>query len=69
MAEKDKNPHAGHRKRLRDAYLRGGFEALSDVNRLELLLFYAFRHVYNCTLLCSAVGNADYSVTAPPDCR
>ena len=43
MAEKEKNPHAGHRKRLRDAYLRGGFEALSDVNRLELLLFYAFR--------------------------
>lgn len=43
MAEKAKNPHAGHRKRLREAYLRGGFEALSDVNRLELLLFYAFR--------------------------
>ena len=43
MAEKDKNPHAGHRKRLREAYLRGGFESLSDVNRLELLLFYAFR--------------------------
>ena len=43
MADKPKNPHTGHRKRLREAYLRGGFEALSDVNRLELLLFYAFR--------------------------
>lgn len=48
MDEKPKNPHAGHRKRLRESYLRGGFEALSDVNRLELLLFYAIpRHDTN----------------------
>ncbi len=36
-----KNAHAGHRDRLRETYLQGGFESLSDVNRLELLLFYA----------------------------
>lgn len=36
-----KNPHAGHRDRLRDTYWQGGFASLSDVNRLELLLFYA----------------------------
>lgn len=33
-------PHSGHRDRLRENYLRGGLEPLSDVNRLELLLFY-----------------------------
>lgn len=37
----NKNPHAGHRKRLKDAYRRSGIESLSDVNKLELLLFYA----------------------------
>ena len=41
MADKPNNPHAGHRRRLRESYLKGGFEALSDYNRLELLLFYA----------------------------
>ncbi len=39
MAEKTN--HAGHRERLRQTYLRGGIDSLSDVNRLELLLFYA----------------------------
>ena len=39
MAEK--HPHQGHRQRLRETYLRAGLENLSDVNRLELLLFYA----------------------------
>ena len=39
MAEKTN--HTGHRQRLRQTYLRGGVDALSDVNRRELLLFYA----------------------------
>ena len=39
MAENQ--PHQGHRQRLRETYLRAGLENLSDVNRLELLLFYA----------------------------
>ena len=39
MAEKPN--HSGHRARLRQTYLRGGIDSLSDVNRLELLLFYA----------------------------
>lgn len=37
----NKNPHAGHRQRLKDAYRNGGIDSLSDVNKLELLLFYA----------------------------
>jgi len=35
-------PHyLGHRKRLRDRYLAGGWEALHDYERVELLLTYA----------------------------
>lgn len=40
-AKPAKKPHEGHRSRLRESYLRGGFEALNEVTRLELLLFYA----------------------------
>lgn len=37
----NKNPHTGHRERLKQAYRKGGIESLADVNKLELLLFYA----------------------------
>lgn len=33
--------HNGHRKRLRDIFCKKGIDALSDVNILELLLFYS----------------------------
>lgn len=33
--------HDGHRQRLRDTYKNGGQAALSDINLLEFLLFYA----------------------------
>ncbi len=33
--------HGGHRKRLRQSFLTGGLDPISDVNALELLLFYA----------------------------
>ena len=33
--------HVGHRQRLRERFLRGGDEALSDYELLELLLFGA----------------------------
>ena len=33
--------HDGHRQRLRDSFKKAGLEGMSDVNALELLLFYA----------------------------
>lgn len=33
--------HDGHRKRLRENFLKGGLEPFSDYNVLELILFYA----------------------------
>lgn len=40
---KSENPHTGHRERLREQYFRQGLESFSDVQVLELLLFYVFR--------------------------
>ena len=39
--EKEGNVHAGHRQRLKRQFLEAGLDSLSDVNCLELLLFYA----------------------------
>ena len=40
--EKKENPHEGHRKKLRDRFIREkGFENFEDHQILELLLFYA----------------------------
>lgn len=36
-----KNPHAGHRKRLKERFLREGLDAFEQHQILELLLFYA----------------------------
>lgn len=41
MADKQKNPHAGHRQRLKEEFLSHGLDPLHDVNVLELILFYA----------------------------
>lgn len=38
---KEKNPHAGHRERLRKRFLASGLEGFSDHEVLELLLCYA----------------------------
>lgn len=38
--EKKTNPHAGHRKRLREDYNRDGLDSFNDHKVLELLLFY-----------------------------
>ena len=37
----EKQPHTGHRARLRARFLREGLDAFEDHNALELLLFYA----------------------------
>lgn len=36
----DKNPHAGHRERLRKDYKKDGLDSFNDHKVLELLLFY-----------------------------
>ena len=42
MPEKKENTHEGHRKRLRDKFLRdGNFDSFPAHNALELLLFYS----------------------------
>lgn len=41
MADKQKNPHVGHRQRLKEEFLSHGLDPLHDVNVLELTLFYA----------------------------
>ena len=37
----EKQPHTGHRARVRARFLREGLDAFEDHNALELLLFYA----------------------------
>ena len=41
MAKEELSPHSGHRKRMRDRFLRDGMDSLQDHEVLELLLFYA----------------------------
>jgi DNA repair protein RadC len=40
-----KNPHAGHRKRLRERYVRSGMDDFADHEVIELLLTYAIPRV------------------------
>lgn len=42
-AKKPENLHEGHRSRLREQYLRDGLDGFSDVQVLEMLLFYVIR--------------------------
>jgi DNA repair protein RadC len=35
------NPHAGHRQRMRDRFVREGLESFDDHQILELVLYYA----------------------------
>lgn len=39
--KKDDNPHAGHRRRLRERFLKSGLEGFHDYETVELLLTYA----------------------------
>lgn len=41
QSQKPANPHAGHRRRKREQFLRHGLDAFADHEALELLLFYA----------------------------
>lgn len=39
-ANTDKNIHCGHRDRLKNQYLKNGINTMTDIQQLELLLFY-----------------------------
>ena len=41
MAEKKANVHSGHRKRVRDKFLKDGIDSFEEHQVLEFLLFYA----------------------------
>ena len=43
MATAPKNPNSGHRKRLRERFLRAGLEGLQDYEAIELVLTFAIR--------------------------
>lgn len=38
---KNNNPHVNHRSRLKSQFINNGIESLTDIQKLELLLFYA----------------------------
>ncbi|MBQ3155270.1 MAG: RadC family protein [Clostridia bacterium] len=62
-------PHAGHRKRLRERFLLGGAEALSETELLEMLLFYSVPRVDTKPLaqkLLQAFGSLDGVLAASP---
>lgn len=62
-------PHAGHRKRLRERFLIGGPEALSETELLELLLFFSVPRVDTKPLaekLLAAFGSLDGVLAASP---
>jgi len=40
--EKEKNPHKGHRSRVRGRYIKTGLDNFADHEVLELLLYYAY---------------------------
>jgi DNA repair protein RadC len=40
-AKEPKSPHAGHRQRLRERFLKGGADALADYELLEMVLYLA----------------------------
>ena len=41
MAEKKPNPHAGHRQRMKEEFLRTGAANMADHRLLELILFFS----------------------------
>ncbi len=49
-----KNPHAGHRSRMRKRFLASGFDALYEHELIELMLFYA-RPVVNTNNIAHAL--------------
>lgn len=41
LGENEKSIHSGHRERVKQSFLKTGFNGFSDINILEMLLFYS----------------------------
>ena len=73
MKEKDTNKpanqiHANHRERMREIYLKNGFDAFSEVEILEYILFFAIPRVDTNPIahrLLDKFGNLDNVLEAP----
>lgn len=66
------NPHAGHRKRLREKYVCHGIDSLSEAELLELLLFYSIPRVDTrpqAEALLEAFGSVEGVLAATPEER
>lgn len=64
------SPHAGHRERLRDRFLKAGAEALADHELIELLLFGAIPRVDTKPIakkLIETFGSYEETLAAPPE--
>lgn len=64
----DKNVHEGHRKRMRESFLKRDFSSLQEHEILEMLLFYAIpRNDTNALAhtLISAFGSLEKVLSAP----
>ena len=46
MATENKNPHSGHRERMRKKFLDNDIDVFSDHEILEFLLYYMVRPEY-----------------------
>ena len=69
-AKEPKSPHAGHRRRLRERFLKGGASALADYELLELVLFLAHPRADTKPLakrLIDRFGSFAAALAAEPD--
>jgi DNA repair protein RadC len=67
---KPPSPHAGHRERLRDRFLKTGAEALADHELVELLLFSALPRIDTKPIakaLIARFGSYEEVLAAPPE--
>ena len=62
------NIHANHRERMREIYLKNGFDAFSDVEALEYILFFALPRIDTNPIahrLLDKFGSIDNVLEAP----
>ena len=68
--EKPASPHAGHRSRLRERFLKAGAEALADHELIELLLFGALPRIDTKPLakqIIDRFGSYEEALAAPAE--
>lgn len=68
--EQKENVHSGHRQRLKERFREVGIDGLSDINCLELLLFYAIPRKDTNPLahaLLDRFGSLSAVFSAPPE--